>query len=202
MKTCNKCNTSKDLNCFQKDARIKDGLQGICNDCRRAKQQQRRAARASGKIATVVKSEKVCNRCQESKPSELFYRDTGCADGLSTLCKECRNLSMTKWRKENRWKYNKSMRDFRAANREWAKNNDLMRSYGITLEVYNKMFEDQKGVCMTCHKPQRGKRPLVVDHDHGTGKVRGLLCYGCNRLMVLLDNPELLASATAYKAKS
>ena len=66
----------------------------------------------------------------------------------------------------------------------------LRRKYGITEAEYNEMLVSQKGVCKLCGKSesiksdtprQRGKeRKLAVDHDHKTGKVRGLLCYRCN----------------------
>lgn len=54
-------------------------------------------------------------------------------------------------------------------------------SYGIDLEQYNVMFQKQQGYCKICGKHQsQFKRRLAVDHDHATGKVRGLLCCRCN----------------------
>jgi len=53
----------------------------------------------------------------------------------------------------------------------------------LTPAQHAEMLNNQHGVCAICGKIQKGKRPLVVDHDHETGKVRGLLCYGCNRIM-------------------
>ena len=58
----------------------------------------------------------------------------------------------------------------------------LKRRHGITLREYNKMFKSQKGRCLICDRHQRQfKFRLCVDHDHETGKIRGLLCNGCNR---------------------
>jgi len=55
------------------------------------------------------------------------------------------------------------------------------RKYGITLEDYNKLYSNQNGCCSICHRPQfELEKTLSVDHDHITGKVRGLLCNGCN----------------------
>lgn len=57
----------------------------------------------------------------------------------------------------------------------------LKYKYDITLENYKKMFEEQGGVCAICGKTQTEfKRAFDIDHDHETGKVRGLLCNSCN----------------------
>jgi len=58
---------------------------------------------------------------------------------------------------------------------------NLKVTYNITLEDYQRMFDTQKGKCAICKKHQNEfKYTLHVDHDHGTGKVRGLLCGKCN----------------------
>lgn len=70
------------------------------------------------------------------------------------------------------------------------------RSYGLSLQDYRAMRERQKNVCGICKTP--GK-PLCVDHCHANGKVRGLLCRGCNLgLGNYKDNPVLTRAATAY----
>jgi len=94
-------------------------------------------------------------------------------------------------------------RQWRKDNPEKVKNNDLQKKYGITLEDYNKMFEEQKRCCKICTKHYKEeKQALVVDHCHTTGKVRGLLCNQCNRgLGMLGDSVELLKSAIKYLNK-
>jgi hypothetical protein len=75
---------------------------------------------------------------------------------------------------------------------KWRETN-LWRSYGITLDDYNKMLADQGGVCAICLVAPGEKivrkgsgrvpaveRRLAVDHCHETGQVRGLLCFECN----------------------
>lgn len=80
----------------------------------------------------------------------------------------------------------------------------LKRTYSITLERYRELFEMQKGRCAICGgegflMASYHKNKLVVDHDHVTGEVRGLLCHNCNRALGLLkDNPELAQRAADY----
>ena len=63
----------------------------------------------------------------------------------------------------------------------------IHRQYGVTKEEYDTMYESQGGVCAMCKHPETAKDPkhgkireLAVDHDHLTGRVRGLLCGRCN----------------------
>ena len=73
-----------------------------------------------------------------------------------------------------------------------------IRSYGISVGEFNQMMEDQGHKCYICDG-DNGHIALCIDHDHKTGKVRGLLCNKCNRAIGLLDdNPELLIIAAAY----
>ena len=76
-------------------------------------------------------------------------------------------------------------------------------SYGITEEDYDRMYKEQKGVCAICKKPEtrqsKGKTTLLcVDHDHETGKVRGLLCHRCNTVIGMFTDITLLDSAKVY----
>ena len=77
---------------------------------------------------------------------------------------------------------------------------ELQSKYGITVEQYAGLFESQGGSCAICgFSWQFGSRLLHVDHDHATGKIRGLLCDGCNHTLgLLLDSPTLCEIAGAY----
>jgi len=84
-----------------------------------------------------------------------------------------------------------------------------MTTYGITSIEYDKILEDQNGVCWICKKPPTNRR-LNVDHKHEKGekrrdprgkrsKVRGLLCWHCNAAIAKFDdNPESLRNAAEY----
>jgi len=57
----------------------------------------------------------------------------------------------------------------------------LKALYGLTVEQYNEIFDQQRGECAICGKHQTElTKGLAVDHNHETGKVRGLLCSYCN----------------------
>lgn len=76
----------------------------------------------------------------------------------------------------------------RANMRSWA--------YGLSDEDHAALLQQQDGVCAVCREEGR---PLVVDHNHRTGAVRGLLCADCNiGIGRLRDNPDYLRAAAEY----
>lgn len=79
----------------------------------------------------------------------------------------------------------------------------LWEYYKITPEQYQYMYDLQNGVCLICAQTTEGrgkaKNRLAVDHNHTTGKIRGLLCSHCNTALGLFrDNVSLLQSAVMY----
>ena len=79
----------------------------------------------------------------------------------------------------------------------------LQYMYGITETDYQKMLEEQNGVCAICGINATIRKGahirLSVDHCHDTGKVRGLLCNRCNHAIgVFKDDPTLLKKAMEY----
>lgn len=77
----------------------------------------------------------------------------------------------------------------------------LKRRYGITTEQYDKLLKDQNGLCKLCGNPsgfKNSNKRLFVDHNHKTGKVRGLLCNGCNIALGKLDLDNWLTNALDY----
>lgn len=98
----------------------------------------------------------------------------------------------------NREKRIAASRAFHAQRPQWkSRDLGLRRAYGITIFQYNAMLEDQGHVCRICGEAP--VRRLAVDHDHKTGRVRGLLCWNCNRgLQNFRDNPDALWAAVQY----
>ena len=62
--------------------------------------------------------------------------------------------------------------------KEARRKSTIKRKYGITTEDFDILFDMQHGRCAICDEPF-AKRPHI-DHDHKTGRVRGLLCANCN----------------------
>jgi hypothetical protein len=74
----------------------------------------------------------------------------------------------------------------------------LQRKYGITSAQYDLLLVSHDGGCWICTRKPTG-RSLHVEHDHKTGRVRGVTCWPCNKLLrEARDNPDILARAAVY----
>jgi len=79
-----------------------------------------------------------------------------------------------------------------------------LKQYGITADEYVALCLAQDDRCAICGQPETGfrrgqVRTLSVDHDHDTGRIRGLLCFRCNSALGLMaDDPDRLAAAIRY----
>lgn len=70
-----------------------------------------------------------------------------------------------------------------------------MRHYGLTDETFQALLSRAAGRCQICNEVE----PLQIDHNHATGKARGMLCRWCNNgLGFFRDNPEVIESAARY----
>lgn len=149
-------------------------------------------------------NKKWCPKCNKVMEVNSFNRATR-RDGYQTYCRECHN-------KMQREKYandpmEKVKRQIRAGRRKEKnplvqREAELKRLYDITLKDYVKIFDQQNGVCAICLQKCKTKKSLSVDHDHKTGKVRGLLCNRCNRAIGMFqDNPDILDRAKRYIIK-
>jgi len=102
--------------------------------------------------------------------------------------------------KEYRRKHGDKMRmqnlRWQKENKERRRAHHLKHRHGITLDEFNEMVVGQDGVCAICWAEMD---PPHVDHDHKTGRIRGLLCQKCNMALGLLaDSRESLARALLY----
>jgi hypothetical protein len=145
--------------------------------------------------------EKKCSRCKETKPVEEFYLHKRSSDGYHSYCKKCGNDASNEWHKNNPEKGLASARKWHKDNPDKVKNIRLKREYGITLSDYNRMWSNQEGSCAICGVSGL-VRKLFVDHDHKTGKVRGLLCAKHNFLLGYAnDDVNILFAASKYLLK-
>ena len=140
---------------------------------------------------------KQCTTCKQMKDESEFYRRKQSVDGLNPQCKNCSLVQQKDYiRRKNAVKA--------ALKADTRKDMNLRYHYNMSLGEYEDILRDQEGICAICGKnPDDFERAFAVDHDHETGKVRGILCPDCNRgLGGFHDNLELLEKAVEYIRKS
>ena len=138
---------------------------------------------------------KICSKCKEVKQISEFYKRSDRPFGYRSQCKKCTLNKQKEHRKKNPEKYkqisNRSYRPMTGRQR-------TLRKYNLTIEEYDKILREQKNTCKICGGLNNGS-VLYVDHNHKTGKIRGLLCRECNfSLGGFKDNSFILIKAIEY----
>src|SRR3990167_1815157 len=114
--------------------------------------------------------------------------------GRPRICRRCKTRvpGMVRLRGRKQW-YCSEQCAKKAHARRWR-----LKKFGLDEKMYERFLLRQGGTCAICKHPPK-KRRLAVDHDHKTGKVRGLLCFRCNyALGYWYDRIELLNAAAEY----
>jgi hypothetical protein len=128
---------------------------------------------------TVITFPRECIDCHEKKERIEFPTRMG------PRCRKCLSKLQMKSPKRSRYK----------------RSDKLKYRYGITIQQYEAMFNEQNGVCAVCKEPPN-KRRLAVDHNHVTGTIRRLLCFRCNTIIGRVhENPEILYQLANYLEK-
>lgn len=174
LKLCTKCKKEKLLSEYHRDKGQKSGLAPRCKTCKAKYMKEFRESPKGQKQKDYAKRPDI--RAKNIERSRE-YRQSG-----------KKAISAKKYYDSDKG------RDFY-----------LKRYHKITLKQYTEMLLDQKGVCKICGLPETnpngrgGIKPLSVDHNHATGKIRGLLCSKCNVMLgVALDNPDILIAGIKY----
>lgn len=143
---------------------------------------------------------KVCSMCLESKPLDEFHRAKNKLAGRHTKCRPCHAATVKTQRDRDPESFREATRRYYVKNPEARRERHLIRKYGLMTDEFDSMLQEQNGECGLCFQPlEIGTRRTHVDHDHLTGKVRGILCHHCNTgLGNLQDDPDLLLRAALY----
>lgn len=149
---------------------------------------------------------RTCRLCEQEKPLEDFPKGRH-------QCRPCFNakqrgryqalIQTEEGRaKVDEWRRNYSDRVGKDTRLAYWREHNLKHKYGMTHDDFLDMLADQDGKCAICgseDSKRKGDKHLHVDHNHQTGKVRGLLCNSCNRGLGLLGEANLQAALDYLK---
>jgi hypothetical protein len=184
-KTCRDCGETKARSDFPRNAGLPDGYGIYCKSCfaiRYRTYREKKAVAEGRQIQerrVVPPGEKYCPRCEQVLPLDSFGRNRSARDGHTSYCKPCHN-AVGRETKQRLY----------GGNREY----HLRQRYGLTSADVEAMIQTQGGTCAVCP----GK-PEHVDHDHESGKVRGILCFNCNQALGnVRDSSQVLRGLARY----
>lgn len=146
---------------------------------------------------------KQCRKCGEMKALSAFNKAKGNRDGLTGSCKTCIHKRWKSW-------YEDPSSEAKSKNAERNRHRSTnvlspedrraksLRRYGLTYEEYVARRNKFDNLCEVCQT----RSSVAVDHDHVTGKVRGILCHQCNQALgLMLDRSDILRRAIEYLNK-
>jgi len=178
--------------CYDHDHRRQQPIQKICEnqDCGKAFETTKKRQRFCTEYCKIA----YFNAARKKRNKEVRVCEI-CKRHFTTVSYHGKYCSYECQRKSEPFKVGK-------------RKHELSKKFNLTVEEYEKMLEAQEGKCAICGEKEtmtrNGKEPrLSVDHDHKTGKVRGLLCNSCNNgLGRFKDDTDLIKKAIAYLTKS
>lgn len=206
---CTKCSLTKPLDDFSAAPRGRYGRKSSCKECdaaRHAKLTEGREPKPRGRAKQEPKNPedpKTCRKCGVTKTFADFSLSRQATETQNSVyrsdCKECCSARALQWFHNNKERH-------RETKHRWV----MEKTYGISAEKYAEMLVQQNGVCAICgedeakaHGRTGTKFRLCVDHCHITGRVRGLLCQTCNRVIGLFkDDVERHLHAIDYLRKN
>ena len=139
--------------------------------------------------------------CKAFIPKDRFG---GSAKKLCGECRECIRKRAAESRAritpEEKKRRSEIVKRWRSENPEYVRRKELYKKYGVTPEWFDETLAVQGGGCAICGATNSGKMKgrLCVDHDHGAGKPRGILCTRCNNFIGQIETAGILDSALLY----
>jgi len=143
---------------------------------------------------------KQCTKCNQIKLLTEFHKVNGKSEKRRSICKLCHNEIYRNNYKKDPKKY----RQYTTSKpyRPELKRKANLKTFGLTIQQYEEMLQQQQGVCAICTEICTSGKRLAVDHCHVTGRVRQLLCRRCNQSIGKFnDDPVLLQKAVDYLLK-
>lgn len=135
-----------------------------------------------------------CVGCRVVKPFSEFHVCRNRSSGFRSRCKPCTSLYMRGWHKTRP-----------PPSAEKGRDKHLRQRYGLSHADYTTILQAQNSCCAICGtaEPGSGFNHFHVDHDHTTGRIRGLLCARCNQALGLFrEDPRVITRAAAYLSQS
>ena len=168
---CTTCGEEKKVTDFGLAKHHSTGRKSQCKKCEYAVQAKRRQGM---NYPPKMEGTKICCVCKEEKSILEFHTLKTNKDGRMGACKKCDSMCK--------------------------RISVLKNTYGMSVEEFESLYKDSKGKCKICGDPlDKWLNKLCIDHDHSTGKVRGILCRHCNLLIGnAKDNIDILKSAIEY----
>lgn len=163
---------------------------------------------AHGQISLLDPANDVrrCPRCRETKPRRFY-----CQSKYETVVRPCKLCAQ-----EQSKAYHHAHKDVQNAKRRarvetseqkerrykrmrktWF-HRHLAATYGLAPDLYYEMLEFQAGLCASCCAPMVPGKHTCVDHDHATGRVRGLVCGACNMAIGFVESRQRARDACVY----
>lgn len=177
-KKCSKCGVPQSTSEFRKCPENKDGLGGVCRTCRNR------------------------DRRNHYRRNKRRIRDQQIVWYRRNKEKVAQKNKVYREKPEHKLRLDQQKAEWRRTHKEYTKlygRRKCLERYGITAHDFEQMLDRQNGVCAVCKETQLGGKNLCIDHDHKTGKVRGLLCVACNMAIgYMKDDPQRLRAAADY----
>jgi len=184
--TCSACSCSV---LERKRSQIEKLLSSPCPTCLAIEKKQKKELKAKQrelqlKEARILREQRACDKADDTilscpQCSKEFVHESGKPGRPAKLCPDCRVTSTLKDRRSYH----------------------LLKAYGVTQEWYDAKLVEQNYTCAICPATHEETRygQLYIDHDHSTGKARGLLCQHCNHgIGKFYDNISLLENSILY----
>lgn len=150
-------------------------------------------------IDTTLDARKWRGRNRKVCPACAYLRDKKYREGNADKRRQAR----ARHYQENKEVLKGKSREYRRNNPNASRDQNLRNKYGITLEQKQALLKAQGGKCAVCGATKPGgKRDWCTDHDHETGKVRGVVCHRCNWAMQVKDNELWDKQLTNYKRRA